>query len=36
MSLLLGTGAASGDEAVHHRRLRATLIGKGMALMPDG
>ena len=36
MSLLLGTGAASGDEAVRPRRLRATLIGKGMALMPDG
>ncbi|MFE0751929.1 hypothetical protein [Gordonia sp. NPDC058843] len=35
-SLLLGTGAASEDDAARHRRLRATLIGKGMALLPEG
>jgi hypothetical protein len=36
ISLLLGTGSASDDDAARHRELRATLIGKGMALMPGG
>lgn len=36
MSLLLGTGAASEGDIARHRELRATLIGKGMALMPGG
>ncbi|WP_439032330.1 hypothetical protein [Gordonia terrae] len=35
-SLLSGTGDASYDEARRHRRLRATLVGKGMALRPEG
>ncbi|WP_308192462.1 hypothetical protein [Gordonia sp. 'Campus'] len=35
-SLLLGTGEASDDEVRRHRRLRATLVGKGMALEPEG
>lgn len=36
LSLLLGSGSASEDDAARHRVLRATLIGKGMALMPGG
>ncbi|SDU53764.1 hypothetical protein SAMN04488548_1341946 [Gordonia westfalica] len=32
LSLLAGTGAASASEEKRHRGLRATLIGKGMAL----
>lgn len=36
ISLLLGTGSAPDDDTARHRELRATLIGKGMALMPGG
>lgn len=36
LSLLTGMVAASDSEEKRHRDLRATLIGKGMALMPEG
>lgn len=36
LSLLTGIGAASASEEKRYRDLRATLIGKGMALKPEG
>lgn len=36
LSLLTGIGAASASEEERYRELRATLVGKGMALRPEG